>query len=561
MTVIDLTEERMPTAQELAGFVISAEDIRKVNLKKKKPKYGYESETEDSRALNDVGRAGASGGRASVESQADIRWNTQITEFMQIGADEDTRDIFEYSERMIRNMRQPKLLEMLSNASPEMSRALFDFLIMCCPGWELDAVDVKDPENGEQIPQGQDYLQECMNRLKVLYKAPEVIFVKYFMSAFLRGGLASEVVLDKRGREFVDLCPIDPDSLESHRINDPVRGMIWKIYQRQFGQLVDLNIPTVAYVPIHSFFRTNRGRPLARPAIFVCFFLIATLQDLRRVIRQQGYPRVDIAVNIDKLRNMVPQAQQKDMKALKSMADQIVAEVQDIYCKLKPDDTFVHTEVVTVNQPVGTMNASSLGVVDGLLKMLERMATRALKTMPLLMATTDGVSEANANRQWEIYAAGIKSIQHYTESILEDHFDVALQAKGIQAKAKFRFSELRASELLRDAQVKALETETARTQYDNGSISADEMAKLSAGKDKADVPEPRAAAAKIGIQGNSPGAVAAADAQPEPGANRKMIIDELMRMTAEDVVNADKLFDEYAPTAFKGLLNAKDFQN
>ena len=321
---------------------------------------------------------------------------------------------------------------------------------------------------------------------------------------------------------------------------------------------MSLDVPQVGYIPIHPFFGSNRGRPLARPAIFVCFFLIATLQDLRRVIRQQGYPRVDIAVNIEKLKTMIPAARQNDMKAIKELADSITAEVKSIYASLKPDDTFVHTEVVEVNQPVGALNSSSLGVVGELLTALERMATRALKTMPLMMATTDGVSEANANRQWEIHAAGIKSMQHYAESILESHFDIGLRAKGFQAKTEFRFAELRAAELLRDAQVEALNTSTARAQYDNGSISADEMAKKSADKDTADQQEPRNAQKSYSVPqpfgGNNPAGV-----QTEPGGNRtigEIVVDEMMRITAVDIANAKDLFKAHAPAKIKNLIDA-----
>jgi hypothetical protein len=133
------------------------------------------------------------------------------------------------------------------------------------------------------------------------------------------------------------------------------------------------------------------------------------------------------------------------------------------------------------------------------------------------MATTDGVSEANANRQWEIYAAFIKSIQQLCEAQLEHQFGLALQARGVAATVDWKFAELRAAELLRDAQVELLQTMTARTQYDNGSISADEMAQKSVGKPKADAPAPRNSASA-----NPPQGTEAANTNADPGSNRKV---------------------------------------
>ncbi len=216
---------------------------------------------------------------------------------------------------------------------------------------------------------------------------------------------------------------------------------------------------------------------------------------------------------------------------------------------------------MVLNQPVGTLNATSMGVVGELLKALERMATRALKTMPLLMATTDGVSEANANRQWEIHVAGIKSIQHFAESILEAHFGLATRAKGLPGRVEFRFTELRAAELLRDAQVELLMTEVARQQYDNGTLNADEMAAKSTQgvKEKADVEEPRTSAEKSSLLGTSPGVIAAAGTNPEPGGNRgrRITFDDLVRMTLQDAKEAREAWDKHAPAAARKLLTAK----
>lgn len=134
--------------------------------------------------------------------------------------------------------------------------------------------------------------------------------------------------------------------------------------------------------------------------------------------------------------------------------------------------------------------------------------------MPLLMAMTDGVSEANANRQWEIFVAFIKSIQQLGEAMLESQFGLGLQAKGVWATVDWKFAELRAAELLRDAQAELLRTQTARMQYDNGSISADEIAEKSAGKVKADAPAPRGAASSNGDDTD------AKKTNPDPGSDR-----------------------------------------
>jgi hypothetical protein len=206
------------------------------------------------------------------------------------------------------------------------------------------------------------------------------------------------------------------------------------------------------------------------------------------VIQQQGYPRIDVSIDLEKILGDDPDL--SDPVKAKEMVDSVISAVQDAYAQLEPDDAYVHSDAVSVNRPVGTVDANSLGAVDALIKALERMATRALKTMPLLMGVAEGTSEANANRQWELYAAGIKSIQHYAENLLEQLFMLALEAQGVQAKVEFRFAELRAAEELRDEQVRMLKIQNARALYDHGYNSQDESSMLATGH-PAHVPAPR----------------------------------------------------------------------
>ena len=71
------------------------------------------------------------------------------------------------------------------------------------------------------------------------------------------------------------------------------------------------------------------------------------------------------------------------------------------------------------------------------------------------MGWNEATSETHANRQWEIHTASIRSIQDPAEGLLSRFFGLVLQSQGIAAAVKIKFSELGASEELRDEQVQA----------------------------------------------------------------------------------------------------------
>ena len=432
----------------------------------------------------------------------------------------------------------PKLMELLADGSPEVSRALWDHILMCAPGWEVKALK---PSTDEQDEAAQEVIDAFLSNLHGPYSVPNVVPAKVvigslFMQPAMRGAFAAELVLDGSGRIPLEIATPDPAHIRFKKVADSDRGYVWQMFQLQRGQEILLDRPTIAYVPVHPFPGKPYGRPLFAPAVFTSVFLLSILHDIRRVIQQQGWPRIDLAVKFEELMKMMPPEDKADSARQQAWLEKSFADIMAVYNGLEPDQAYVHPDAVEVNQPVGAMNASGLGAVDGIIQGLERMATRALKTMPLMMATTDGVSEANANRQWEIHAAGIKSLQQLCEPLLERLLTLALQVQGIAATVKFRFAELRAAELLRDAQTEALQIQNEASKRDEGWQTNDEASNKVVGHNAVGEPKAAPQAAPGNLQTTN----------PEPGGNRRVELPELLwRLYKIEADDGDATFVEW----------------
>lgn len=466
-------------------------------------------------------RVPVGGGRVSYDDANSII-TTGLQVVSQLSSDEYWRDNL-LDDRSLDRVPAWRLMELLCELSPEISRARWDFLRMCNPGFE---VTVSRPGSESEDAQGRRLVDEFLSTLKRYYGSVDVPISRLFTSAFLRGEMIAELVLDRDG-QMADLATPDPRAFDFREIEDPVRGEIFRLGQWQNGQFKDLNYDTIQFIPIDPFPGKPRGVSMIGSALFSTLFLIGLLHDLRRVIAQQGWPRIDVAVKLENLLASLPDQITEDPEQVKEAINRAISEVQAAYSQLQPDDTYIHTDTVEVNRPVGTVDASSLGSIDGVISVLERMAVRALKTMPLMLGLTESTSEANANRQWEIYAAGIKSLQHHVETMLESLLQTGLRAAGRQATVRWRFAELRAAEMLRDAQVEALTIKNTREKYDAGWISQDEAAQDVTGH-KADAPVPRQASSGSG--GNLVGG------NPDPGSNRSF--QREIFQIAERVANA-----------------------
>lgn len=368
-------------------------------------------------------------------------------------------------------MSPADLTKLLIDLSPEISRAAFDYIRMFNPGWELKGFR---PRTEEEDVAGQAALDAILLTLRKLYVSEDVVFNRLILAGYIRGAFFSEIVLDKAGKVPIDLATPDPWSARFRKVQDPERGTIYQLGQWQENGWVKIDSPTVAYIPIDPLPDSPYGRSSVAPAFFTAIFLLGLLHDLRRVIAQQGYPRNDIAIDLEMLRESMAVNLRDDPEEIKAWVDAVILEIEEVYEALAPDDAYVHTTVATLNRPVGTLNSDSLGELSNIIDELVRMATRALKSMALLMVIDESSSETHANRQWEVHIAGIKSMQHLLEALLENLFTVALRAQGIQTDVQFRFAELRASELLRDAQAEAMQIANASAKEAAGWISHEE---------------------------------------------------------------------------------------
>jgi hypothetical protein len=379
---------------------------------------------------------------------------------------------------------------------------------------------------------GKKAIKAFMATLGKRHGTPDVMIGRLFFGAFMRGAITGELVLDKRGRMPLDIATPDPGSIRFRKRLDDELGEVWQPGQWQGGDFVPLDMETFCNIPIDPPFGSPYGRPIAAPSLFTSIFMLGMMHDLKRVIQQQGYPRLDIAIDTEKLAAAFSMGGAGN-ESFEAYVQSFVDSVTTAFSSLEPDDTYVHTEQVTINRPVGAMGSGSLQGIDSVIAMLERQSVRALKTNGLLLDLGAVTSESEANRKYEIYAAGIKSIQHYAEALLERLLKLALEAQGIQCDVEFRFAELRASEMLRDAQTETMRINNAKAKEDAGWISHDEASEEITGHKATGEKAPEPQAQQEIVQDNG-------DGQEAQNADRLVYLAEL-RTARMDVEKAMQL--------------------
>lgn len=386
-----------------------------------------------------------------------------------------------------------RVLDLLTRLHPDLSSALWTFLRLTNPAWSYEVVDLpgrnQRPLTGRPLAATDAFVQ----RLNDHYRSINIMINRLFMAAFLRGGVLAELTLLNDRTPDLIVTP-DPSILQWKRIpaeGDPTRHR-WQIGQYEpTGRWAHLEYPTVAYTPIDPLPDTPWGRPLAEPAVFVCVFLLGLLHDLKRVVQQQGYPRLDIAVDIAAIAEPYGDDGPQTYDEMRDFANAVITQVQSVYSTLKPDDAYIHDSSIAVNKPVGAVDTSVLGGIDTLVRVLERMSIRALKTLPVLMGVNESTTETHARIQWRVYQRNIASLQADVAGLLNYLLTQALRVQGLPGYVIWTFTQLDASDQYTNAQTRQLEIANARAAYDHGYIDQDAAAAMAVGVAKADQPAPR----------------------------------------------------------------------
>jgi hypothetical protein len=321
------------------------------------------------------------------------------------------------------------------------------------------------------------------------------------LTQLTQGAVAAEVAPAETLDAVEDWYPIDPSLLTFKRVavTEEVNGkqvdtgQTRQILGQTFsnGKFVPLNDEQVFYVPLDPDVDDPYGRSPLLPAIGAVVSMAQMLNDLKAFVHNQGYPRIDVQVAWEILKAAAPawlQAPDKEREFAawaQERLDQLVTDYND----LKVDDTFIHYDWVQVTTTGATGGGGTASLsVEALEKVLLHQLVSALKHLPILLGINEATSETHGSVQWQIFVAGVKTMQRATKRVIEKLANVTLQIYGIQAHAKVEFDAIRTVDRQAESTAEANETATRISWRDQGWIDNDEAARMMTGHDAVNDP-------------------------------------------------------------------------
>jgi hypothetical protein len=160
------------------------------------------------------------------------------------------------------------------------------------------------------------------------------------------------------------------------------------------------------------------------------------INDLYRIMRQVGFPRLDIEVLEEVLLNNAPPALRSDAVKLRQFVDGEVLKIRTAMSGLTADQTFVHSNAVSA-KILNDKNPSAGMQVQGIIDVLDSQNQAALKVMPTVVGKSDNATTASTEAR--LFAMSADALNAALANILSNVLTFGLRLGGYKGRAEVRF--------------------------------------------------------------------------------------------------------------------------
>jgi hypothetical protein len=331
------------------------------------------------------------------------------------------------------------LIEQFANFDPDVSAAINAFLAVAGSSDPvIYAYDENDEPDAEGVALGQqiiaalttnnDYSQGFSNKPTL-----DALVNDHRYVILLRGGTAAELILNKAYIPY-ELRLVDPADLEWREQKNGKPSPI----QKPAGSNVeiDLNIPT--------FFTSNFHQSPLNVYTYSTFVAaintIASRQlvinELYRIMKIVGYPRVDISVLEDVLATAAPPAYRSDPVKMRGFVEGEIERIRARISTLGSADAFVHSSAIEA-KIINDKNPSAGLQIDNVIEVLNAQNQAALKVMPAVVGKANNGQVASTEAR--LFALSADALNRTVAGLLTKSLTLAARLSGYAGRIECVF--------------------------------------------------------------------------------------------------------------------------
>lgn len=348
----------------------------------------------------------------------------------------------------LQNYTAEELLELLVSVHPDVSHALHTYLRMGETPLSFTAdndsaqatLDALVDMFGKPLPSPGYQHGRSLDKLDGIQR----------LMVMVRGACAGEVVLNDAVNDVVDIVPVDPMLIWFRREPDTQRLEPWQYVRfpkynqdeagEWFGQYKKIDTPTFIYEELDPFVDDPYGRSPILPVLQIVFFHLQVLQDLKAVVHNQGYPRMDVKILEEVVLKDMPAQYQKDPNQQRKWLSDRLVEYQTAFSSLNPDDAMIHWDNLEVSYVQG-MRGPAIDI-SKLIDVIDTQLATSLKTLLTLLSRHQGSTETYSSVDTQIYIKTVESARSVVKRFWSRAFSIAARVRGVQTSVEVEYAPI-----------------------------------------------------------------------------------------------------------------------
>jgi hypothetical protein len=351
----------------------------------------------------------------------------------------DTQQKANISIASLRQIRESAaLVRELNDSNGLASTAILNMLALSASNWYILAYQTWTQEFSRE---GLIAAEAILSALDTNWDYSKGYYDRRSMSALvctalydtvLSGGIGVELVLDSY-RLPRDLIVFPYDSI-TWKANG--RGGKFPSQKIQGVGEADLNYPTIFIAEAVKPANTQYAKPFVASGVQRLFAYESFIEDMWRVVRQAGEPRLIVKLNYEKVRAAAPPSAMDSPEGLAAHMDDMREQVQTLLSSLAPEDALVLYDLAEIDHI--TANGEKKDFKE-LLSELSGQAASAMKSNASMLGMRLGGSQNVASTESMLSTKVAQLVQTPVEEVMSRALTLAVRLYGVDAYIEFKF--------------------------------------------------------------------------------------------------------------------------
>ena len=237
----------------------------------------------------------------------------------------------------------------------------------------------------------------------------------------------------------------------------------------QNGQKVLLDVANFLWQPLDSDAEDLVGNNPLRPALRNTFTKLEFLDNLRKVLKNQAWPKIKVVLDEEAVINLAPPEVKVDQKKLITFFNDYLTAVEEQLTNVAVDQNIIVYDTI---KEISYLESSTKFDPSPIAALLDSEAISALKAPPSTVGKggSTKTGEGLASAELVIFRRTVKAARTIEEMTYSRAFTLAMRLKGFLGYVKFRLKEFSLRPPEESAQFDSIRMDNIETAWIHGAI-------------------------------------------------------------------------------------------